>query len=558
MIGTVIKDQYQILELIGEGGMGSVYMALDLELERRVALKFLKAELGNNSVLVQRFRDELKTLAGFNHRNITVLFTSVSHQGQPVMVMELVEGETLQKMVDRRGPIPSDICVPLIGQALAGVSYAHRKKIIHRDLKPANLMLNSDGVVKVMDFGIAKIQDAPGLTRTNATIGTSLYMAPEQIRGVSADARSDIYAMGVTLYELLAGRVPFLGDSQYEIEHAHIQQTPQPPTVYYPHIPGPVVDAVMRALAKDPALRFQTADEFEAVLSGKALARTIPAPSISEPPAGLTATVEPVQTGSRAATTNVVPEREVVVPVPDAPARVGRRGGLTAALVVAALLVVTAAATWMGWPKNTAITSGPVTISGVGGGGHVNNPPVQPSDGPVRDPAIPEKPEAPSDQTPIVLSPIAKAPSPIAASPVVVPPVVVPPGGDAPSGGPKTDTQADLGYGLAGQWSGSYDRCEDNRSTRVVMILTEPARGRIGGTLSFATPDGASGRCGLNGVFVERGRKLTIRAGNCTGLTPGYLAADHESLLTFSGAELSGNVEPQEPCMTVNLRRRGK
>lgn len=266
MIGTVIKEQYRILDLIGEGGMGIVFKALDMELERQVALKFLKAELGNNSVLIQRFRDELRTLAGFNHPNITTLFTSLTWEARPVMVMELVEGQTLNDMVAERGPIPSQVCVPLIKQALSGVALAHRRKIIHRDIKPANLMLNTDGVVKVMDFGIAKIQNAPGLTRSNAGIGTSYYMAPEQIRG-TADARSDIYAMGVTLYELLAGQVPFQGASQYDIEHAHISEVPKPPTVFYPHIPSSVVDAVMRSLEKDPASRFQTADEFSAALS---------------------------------------------------------------------------------------------------------------------------------------------------------------------------------------------------------------------------------------------------------------------------------------------------
>jgi serine/threonine protein kinase len=273
MIGTIIKEQYRVLDLIGEGGMGIVFKALDMELERQVALKFLKAELGNNSLLIQRFRDELRTLAGFNHPNITTLFTSLTWEARPVMVMELVEGQTLNDMVADRGPIPSQVCVPLIKQALAGVALAHRRKIIHRDIKPANLMLNTDGVVKVMDFGIAKIQNAPGLTRSNAGIGTSYYMAPEQIRG-TADARSDIYAMGVTLYELLAGQVPFQGASQYDIEHAHISEIPKPPTVFYPHIPPSVVNAVMRSLEKDPGARFQTADEFSAALSDGAVIAT--------------------------------------------------------------------------------------------------------------------------------------------------------------------------------------------------------------------------------------------------------------------------------------------
>ena len=181
MIGTVIHEQYRILELLGEGGMGVVYKALDLELDRLVALKFLKAEFGDNQLLIKRFRDELKVLANFNHPNITILYTSFTWQSRPVMVMELLEGEPLNRMIDRRGPIPANVCVPLVRQALAGVGEAHRRGIVHRDLKPANLMLNQSSIVKVMDFGIAKIESSPGLTRTSTTMGTPFYIAPEQI-----------------------------------------------------------------------------------------------------------------------------------------------------------------------------------------------------------------------------------------------------------------------------------------------------------------------------------------------------------------------------------------
>jgi serine/threonine-protein kinase len=533
VIGTVINNQYQILELIGEGGMGSVYMALDIELDRRVALKFLKADLGENNVLIQRFRDELRVLASFNHPNITTLYTSVTWQGRPVMVMELVEGETLQKMVDRRGPVPAHVCVPLIGQALAGVSYAHRKKIIHRDLKPANLMLNTDGVVKVMDFGIAKIQNAPGLTRTNTVVGTSLYMAPEQIRGIAADARSDIYAMGVSLYEMLAGRVPFLGDSQYEIEHAHIQQTPDPPTLYYPHIPGGVVEAVMRALAKDPAMRFQTAEEFAAALSGGTAAPVMAAAAAAPEP-----TILPTPTRPRTETApDAAPQREFVAP--KVPGRNDRRGMPVAVLSGAAIVLLAAGGLLIHSVLNHAPANETYNQAGAGqsGAGNVTTAPVQVAPPPPAQPGpsasdppfelrpLPSKPAAPSDGTPNPVAPQA-----------IIPAVATP-----------------AGYGLAGQWTGSFDRCEDNRSTRIAMTLTEPAQGRVSGTLRYSAPEG-SGGCSVDGVVVERGKRLTLKA-HCSGSAPAYLAPDHESLLTFSGAELSGNVEPQEPCMTVTLRK---
>ena len=569
MIGTVIKEQYRILELIGEGGMGSVYMALDLELDRRVALKLLKGELADNSVLIQRFRDELRTLASFNHPNITTLFTSVTWKEHPVMVMELVEGETLQKMVERRGPIPADVCVPLVNQALAGVGSAHRKKIIHRDLKPANLMLNLDGVVKVMDFGIAKIQNTPGLTRTNTAIGTSLYMAPEQIRG-SADARSDIYAMGVTLYELLAGRVPFLGDSQYDIEHAHIAQAPEPPTLYYPHIPTTVVDAVMRALAKDPAARFQTAEEFAAALGDGRLPQTVteprqiplrpestprlstaastaastagraasPAPAFSPVPTPAptpafipTPTRHPTAPGpaSRAEPVpEAVPQREVIPQ-----ARVvspGRRRLLLVALVAAAILVLTVSGFWIHSLSDATPPMDAYKTQGAAAGGRGQSP----------------------SQTSSSTPPASIAPAPL---PPFVPPSDAPAVEKPTKVAPRPNPPIARGYGLAGQWSGSYDVCEDNRSTRVTMKLAEPDPGRVSGSLSFSTPDGASGRCSLSGVFMAAGRKLTLKASSCSGSTPAYLSGNHISLLTYSGSELSGSVEPQEPCMFVNLKK---
>ncbi len=564
MIDTVINDQYKILELLGEGGMGLVYMALDLELERRVALKFLKADLADNAVLIQRFRDELKALAAFNHPNITILYTSITWQGHPVMVMELVEGETLQKMVNRRGPIPAEVCVPLIDQALAGVGAAHRKKIIHRDLKPSNLMLNLDGVVKVMDFGIAKIQSAPGLTRTNMVVGTSFYMAPEQIRGAPADARSDIYAMGVTLYELLAGQVPFQGNSQYEIEHAHMQEPPQPPTVHYPHIPATVVDAVMRALAKDPAARFQTAEEFAAALGdGRARQtfaepRPIPTPPPTVPPPVPTALPTPVPTlvptAHPTAPTpmptvpppTAEPIRTATLPkpvvIPDTAPHAVKRGPLAALLIAAAAIVVlTVGGFWIYSLLHPAHVVETYKMPGGGSGG-----------GGTGGYQAPPKIENPVDLPKHVVPPVTTD-----APKFELPVTTAPPKTEVVQ--PKRETQPTPrpapGSGLAGRWSGSYDRCEDNRSTRVTLNLTEPVPGTVGGSLIFATPEGVGGQCTIHGVFVEAGRKLTMKTSSCSGSVPAYFSGSHESLLTYSGATLSGTVEPQEPCMTIDLKK---
>lgn len=275
MIGSVLQDKYRVVELLGEGGMGIVYKALDEELNRPVALKLLKVEFSSNPQIVKRFHDETRVLAAFNHPNITTIYSRFDWNGQPVMVMELLDGETFSAMIARRGPIPAEICVPWFLQALAGVGEAHKHGIVHRDLKPANLLLTRSGVVKVMDFGIAKIEQALGMTRTTALMGTPYYMSPEQIEPTRfglqrVDSRTDIYSMGVTLYELLAGVVPFQGASEFAIQRAHLEEMPQPPTVYYPHIPQSVVASLFKAIAKDPRQRYQHAEDFAHELSGAA------------------------------------------------------------------------------------------------------------------------------------------------------------------------------------------------------------------------------------------------------------------------------------------------
>jgi len=261
MIGEVI-DHYRVLELVGSGGMGSVYKAVDIHLDRIVALKVLNAALQNDPEFVERFHHEARIQAKLIHSNIATLFGFFIHKGSPVAVMEFIDGDTLQARIRDIGPIPAHISLPLFKQALQGVAAGHRRGIIHRDLKPANLMVDSEGTVKVTDFGIAKLQNSTGRTMMSTRIGTSFYMAPEQIVGQKVDQRTDIYAMGITLYELLSGQTPFSAPSQYQIEHAHVNTTPPAPTIHYPHIPQAAVDAVMRALEKDPARRFETAEAF--------------------------------------------------------------------------------------------------------------------------------------------------------------------------------------------------------------------------------------------------------------------------------------------------------
>jgi serine/threonine-protein kinase len=194
MIGTEIAS-YRILEKLGQGGMGVVYKAVDTGLDRMVAMKVLNPDLSKNPELVERFRAEARAQANLNHTNLATLYAFMVHQGTAIMVMEFVEGETFAQIIRRRGPIPEVEAIPLFRQALLGIGYAHRAGILHRDIKPSNLMLNKNGLVKVMDFGIAKVIGARGMTRTGTQLGTLAYMSPEQIQNRNVDIRSDVYEL---------------------------------------------------------------------------------------------------------------------------------------------------------------------------------------------------------------------------------------------------------------------------------------------------------------------------------------------------------------------------
>jgi eukaryotic-like serine/threonine-protein kinase len=277
MIGELI-DHYRVLELVGCGAMGVVYKALDVNLDRPVAIKVIGAAACNDPDFVERFRQEARLQGALTHPNVALLFDYFIHDGAPVAVMEFIDGESLEQLIGRRGPIPAHEGIPLFKQALRGVAAAHRAGIIHRDLKPSNLMITKDGVVKVMDFGIAKRQGVTGATKVNTStsIGSPLYMAPEQILGRAVDCRTDVYALGVTLYELLSGQKPFnpRGKTEYSVLNAHVNDLPEPPTVHCRDIPGPVVDAVLRSLSKEPGDRFQNADDFMRALP------EVPAPDV--------------------------------------------------------------------------------------------------------------------------------------------------------------------------------------------------------------------------------------------------------------------------------------
>jgi len=257
--GQRIGD-YEVVAKLGAGGLGVVYEVQHLISQRREAMKILLPDQGSPE-MVERFRREVQTLATLNHVHIAQLHTAFYHDNQLAMIMELIHGETLRDLRLRMA-ITLSQALEYVAQTLNALAYAHRLGVVHRDIKPSNIMITDGGFVKLLDFGIALTGHGSELTRAGYLLGSLNYMSPEQIGGSKATARSDIYSVGVTLYELLTGTLPIKGENNYEIMMGHINQVPTPPHHLAPQIPAPISDAVMRALAKDPLERFATADEF--------------------------------------------------------------------------------------------------------------------------------------------------------------------------------------------------------------------------------------------------------------------------------------------------------
>lgn len=265
MIGHVIGN-YRIVERLGGGGMGEVYKAVDLMLEREVAVKCLPHNLTREARFVERFRTEAMNLGRLSHPNIATLHSFFREGEQFYMVMEYVAGETLEAALRREGAFTFEQALPLFCRTLDGVGHAHEKGIIHRDIKPANIMLTPGGVVKVMDFGIAHAVGSRRMTEAGRLIGTFEYMSPEQVRSEPSDQRADIYSLGILLFEMLSGRVPFSSPSEYELMRAHIEVPPPPLREFAPHAPEFVEQAILKALAKQREERFQSVEEFRSAL----------------------------------------------------------------------------------------------------------------------------------------------------------------------------------------------------------------------------------------------------------------------------------------------------
>jgi serine/threonine protein kinase len=283
-IGTQIEN-YRIVEKIGEGGMGAVFRAVDVMLERDVALKFLRPELAKEPELVDRFRAEAVVLARLSHQFIASVYGLHRHGSDWFMAMEYVKGESLEARLRRVARFPPEVAMDITSMVLQALEYAHQHGVVHRDIKPANIILTPTGLVKVMDFGIAKVLGGQRLTRVGSIVGTIGYMSPEQIRGEDVDRRADLYSVGIVLYEMLSGRVPFHADTDWALMQAQIQ-SPPPPLRQMVDVPDVLEGAVLRALEKTPDRRYQSATEFQRSLHDAARLSGLRPPSLRTPVPG--------------------------------------------------------------------------------------------------------------------------------------------------------------------------------------------------------------------------------------------------------------------------------
>ncbi len=344
---------YEILNELGAGGMGCVYRVRNVISDRIEAMKILLPDLAGRQVLAARFLREIKLLASLDHPNIAQLHTAFTHEDRLVMIMEYVEGTSMAVRLTAR-PVTVAEALDYIDQVLNALGFAHQHNVIHRDIKPGNMMLTPQGIVKVMDFGIARSDADRTLTLTGTSLGTINYMFPEQVKGEATDPRSDLYSVGVCLYEMVTGKKPFETGSDYAIMTAHVNEVPRPPIELQPGLPDALNEIILVAIAKDPAERFQTAAAFRNALNNaRGLAPTVDMPAAvfadtSSSSAGYESVPSPVTSASPVSpsaaarvTSKVTPLSDVPPPLPSPPSSSHRGLYMTlGALIVLAGLVL--------------------------------------------------------------------------------------------------------------------------------------------------------------------------------------------------------------------------
>src|SRR5579862_457791 len=304
-VPRVFSDRYELTHLIARGGMAEVYRARDRLLDRPVALKVLFPELSVDRAFVERFRREAQAAAKLSHPNIVPVFDWGEDTGSYFIVMEFVDGRPLSAVLRETGPLDPARAAGITTQVAAALASAHRHGVVHRDIKPGNVLITNDGQVKVTDFGIARaVNTEESLTQTGAVMGTATYFSPEQAEGIGVDARSDIYSLGVVLFEMLTGRPPFLGDTPVSVASKHVRDHPPMPRDINPAIPPTFEAVIMKCMAKSAEHRYQTADELRSDLvrfrEGRGVNAGVPPTAMQQSVGGATSTMTAVGTQTQA------------------------------------------------------------------------------------------------------------------------------------------------------------------------------------------------------------------------------------------------------------------
>ena len=416
---NTLDGRYELGEVLGSGGMATVYRGTDRVLNRPVAVKVLSPEYAGDGDFVGRFRREAQAAAKLNDPGVVAVYDSGSDGGRHYIVMELVEGTTLADQLAEDGSVDPRRAAQIAERVAAALQFAHDNGLVHRDIKPGNVMLTPSGDVKVMDFGIARATGADTFTRTSSVLGTVAYLAPEQAESRPVDARTDVYALGVVLYEMLTGKPPFAGETAVAVAYKHVREQPVPPTRSNPEVPAPLEAITLKALAKDPADRYQSAEEMRDDLARAAAGAPVATTMLgATAPMGATApTGATEQMGAPDSTMAMPPIDKTSVMEPtavhEAPPEPPRERRRIWPIVVAAAIVIAVAA--------LAIA----LLAGGGGGGPAPRGTSSPSSHPSSRPSTPSvQPSTPASPSPSPPPPSSPPPSP-ASSPPATPSVPV-------------------------------------------------------------------------------------------------------------------------------------